>query len=88
MKAIKQKMKVLRQYLHYGEIKHLAIQNNIDPERASEIARGRISPRPNEIQFALDIINTTVPRIEQFKRLDKVPMTFAGDAGATMGMSY
>lgn len=81
-------MKFLAQYLHYGEIKQLAQRNNVDYNRAKEITAGRISPKQNEMEFALDVINTTMPRMEQLKRLDKVPMAFAGDTGPTMGMSY
>lgn len=87
MKIIKQKMKVLRQYLHYGEVKQLAAKNNVEYSRAKEITRGRISPRQSEIPFALDIINTVMPRMQELKRFEKVPV-FEGDNGPTMGMSY
>jgi hypothetical protein len=88
MKIIKQKMKVLRNYLQYGEISTIAKENNIEYSRAREITRGRVSPRDSEIGFAQAIINVAAPRMEQLKRFDKVPVAFEGDKGASMGMSY
>ncbi len=88
MKAVKQKFKVLRQFFHYGEIKHYAQQCNIEPSRAWEIARGRISPRANEMTFAHTLINVAAPRIEEFKRLEKITGAYEGDKAPTMGMSY
>jgi hypothetical protein len=88
MKIIKQKMKVLRGFFQYGEIKQIAAQNNIATDRAWPIARGRISPRPEEIGFAQALINIALPRMEQLKRFEKVPIAYEGDKGATMGMGY
>jgi hypothetical protein len=88
MRIIKQKMKVLNQFMQYGEVAQLARQNNIEVKRAQEITRGRISPRDNEIGFAQAIINIAMPRMEQLKRFDKVPVAFEGDKGPSMGMSF
>ena len=74
--------------MQYGEIKHIATQNNIDVKRAWEITRGRISPNDSEIGFTNAIINVAIPRMEQLKRFEKVQIAYDGDKGATMGMAY
>jgi len=72
MRIIREKLKVLRGYLAYGEIKYMAQQNNMPIDRAYEIARGRQSPRDSEMGFVNAIIDRVTPRMQQTSRLNNL----------------